>query len=116
MGNVAPVGGSVIPKADPPKKKNTDVAAAAHDTAKGKVKAAVDARNAVPKARHKAQVARQAKDDADKGAVAAGKAADKPGQTPKEAKKSKEDFVTAETTRKEARDSSRTADKNLQEA
>lgn len=102
MGNVAPVGGSVTPKADPPKKKNTDVAAAAHDIAKGKVNAAVDARNAVPKARDEVQVARQGKDDADKGAVAAGKAADKPGQTPKEAKKSNEFDSAFEGTNRKA--------------
>ncbi|WP_434299419.1 hypothetical protein [Corallococcus exiguus] len=121
MAGVKAVGGSNASKVDPAEAQRLAEAArqkaeAARLAAEAKRKGATEARDTLAQARLEADAARRQKATAEKATADARKAAQKPGQTPEEAKKSKEALAAAEKKLKEATEASRTAAQNLQKA
>ncbi|CAM4260858.1 eCIS core domain-containing protein [Corallococcus exiguus] len=122
MGSVnAVIGAGGAPKVDPAEAQRRaeearQKAEAARLAAEARRKAATEARDNLTQAKHDADAARRQKTAAEKAVTNARKAADRPGQTPAEAKKSKEALADAEKKLKEASDASRAAAQKLQDA
>ncbi|WP_244224830.1 hypothetical protein [Corallococcus sicarius] len=121
MGGVSGVGGSGASKVDPAEAQRRAEAArqkaeAARLAAEAQRKATTEARDTLSQARLDANSARRQKAAAEKGVADARKAAEKPGQTPEEAQKSKDALAAAEKKLKEANEASRSAAQKLKEA
>lgn len=122
MGSVNAVGGSGgAPKVDPAEAQRRaeearQKAEAARLAAEARRKAATDARDNLTQAKRDADGARRQKTAAEKAVTDTRKAAERPGQTPAEAKKSKEALADAEKKLKAATDASRAAAQKLQDA